>query len=385
MAVSTLPGDSPSPKCRGTKELKPILKIGPSHGHAAGKKTSRYDVCEVFSPPRICPVATEQGLRGGWSIDMAVPEPGTKRRFDLRNQRDQNEVKRRIRRDGPTVVVVSPPCTAFSIANQGEVDKQTLSAAVEMIRFSLEICELQHRAGRFFIFEQPQSSRAWRLTEVVNMTYRDGVTKTTFHQCMYGLVSSDHHGEAPAYKPTSVLTNHPSLAEVLQEKCDGGHRHAQLVGKGACSRAACYPRGLCSAVVKGIHIVKKRAEELDSALEMIEEARRNEPMGVGSFTDPASYGSAPDLCPEDVLYTTELEDMCEQDPSTWENLASQRWQEYSQSFSDTVDSTTGETLDPATLQAGCDEALGFMSQTLSHTHLTLPTHREVDRQRFAST
>ena len=164
--------------------------VGPSSDRSACKKTSRYDVCEVFSPPSICPVASEQGLKGGWPIDMAVPESGTNRRFDLRNQKDQNEVKRRIRRDCPTVVVVSPPCTAFSIANQGEVDKKTLSAAVEMIRFSLEICELQHRAGRFFIFEQPQSSRAWSLNEVVNMTYRDGVAKTTFHQCMYGLVSS---------------------------------------------------------------------------------------------------------------------------------------------------------------------------------------------------
>ncbi len=54
--------------------------------------------------------------------------------------------------------------------------------------------------------------------------------------------------------------------------------------------------------------------------------------------------------------------MCEQDPSTWENLASQRWQEYSQSFSDTVDSTTGGTLDPVKVQAGCDEEIGFMSQ-----------------------
>ena len=51
----------------------------------------------------------------------------------------------------------------------------------------------------------------------------------------------------------------------------------------------------------------------------------------------------------------ELGDMCEQDPSTWENLADQRWQEYSQSFGETVDSTTGEVLDPTKVQAGCNE------------------------------
>ena len=54
--------------------------------------------------------------------------------------------------------------------------------------------------------------------------------------------------------------------------------------------------------------------------------------------------------------------MCEEDPSTWEDLATQRWHEYSQLPNETVDSTTGEVLDLAKVQAGCDEELGFMSQ-----------------------
>ena len=92
-----------------------------------------------------------------------------------------------IRRDRPTVVIVSPPCTAFSIANQGDVDPAMLAGAVEMIRFSMDICDMQRRAGRHFVFEQPQSSRAWQLKEVVQLMYREGINKTTFHQCMYGL------------------------------------------------------------------------------------------------------------------------------------------------------------------------------------------------------
>ena len=31
--------------------------------------------------------------------------------------------------------------------------------------------------------------------------------------------------------------------------------------------------------------------------------------------------------PEDALYEVELEDMCEQGPSIWEDLANQRWAE----------------------------------------------------------
>ena len=83
-------------------------------------------------------------------------------------------------------------------------------------------------------------------------------------------------------------------------------------------------------------------------------------MGVPTITGGSSIGDAPEPCPEDVLYEVELEDMCEKDPSTWEDLASQRWHEYSLFSQETVDSTTGDILDPAKVKAGCDEELGFM-------------------------
>ena len=127
----------------------------------------------------------------------------------------------------------------------------------------------------------------------MKMTYSEGVTKTTFHQCMYGPEARGHIGSAPAYKPTSVLTHDPTLAEVLQEKYASGHCNVQLVGKQACSRAAAYPRGLCDAVVKGTQVVKKRCEEVTAA------QRKTVELGVSQFTGH----------PEDVLYEIELEDM----------------------------------------------------------------------------
>ena len=148
---------------------------------------------------------------------------------------------------------------------------------------------------------------------------------------MYGLVSWDQLGPAPAYKPTSVLTNHPALAGVLQEQCHGGHRHAQLVGKHACTKAAVYPRGLCEAIVTGVQIVKAaRAEAL-----------------------------APS---ENLLCEFELEDMCEQDPASWEHIACQKWEEFQSDQGCTRDSTTGEVLDPKKVEEGCQEEMGFMSQ-----------------------
>ncbi len=62
---------------------------------------SRYDICEVFSPPRVCVVATDHGLRGGWSIDVSTRDPITGKCYDLRNPKEQKEVKKRIRRYCP--------------------------------------------------------------------------------------------------------------------------------------------------------------------------------------------------------------------------------------------------------------------------------------------
>ena len=52
--------------------------------------------------------------------------------------------------------------------------------------------------------------------------------------------------------------------------------------------------------------------------------------------------------------------MCEKGPSTWESLANQRWQVYPHFANETLESTTGEILEPAKVKAGCDEELGFM-------------------------
>lgn len=65
--------------------------------------------------------------------------------------------------------------------------------------------------------------------------------------------------------------------------------------------------------------------------------------------------------PEDVLYEIDLEDMCEEGPSTWEDLASQRWTEFMCLPGETRESTTGEVLDPAKVIEGRDEEMGLMS------------------------
>ena len=174
---------------------------------------------------------TGRGTRRRWSIDLSFRDPGTGRIIDLRNPSDQKEVKRVIKRDCPAVLIASPPCTAFSIASQGEVYPKVLAGAMAIIRFSINICGLQHKAGMHSIFEQPQSSRAWSLDNVTKMATLEGVRKATLHQCMYGLEARDQIGSALATNPCLYFSNHEAFSEVLQKRCTGGHRHVQLVGK----------------------------------------------------------------------------------------------------------------------------------------------------------
>ena len=75
----------------------------------------------------------------------------------------------------------------------------------------------------------------------MTMATQMGVQSTNFHQCMYGLEACDDElGLAPAYKPTTVLTNHEALPEVHENWCTGGHRHVHLIGKHAWPKAATY-------------------------------------------------------------------------------------------------------------------------------------------------
>ena len=74
------------------------------------------------------------------------------------------------------------------------------------------MCDIERREGRYFIFEQPQGSRAWDLAAVKTMTTKQDAWIATMHQCMYGLKTTDAQCEAPAYKPTTIVTNHEALA-----------------------------------------------------------------------------------------------------------------------------------------------------------------------------
>ena len=195
-------------------------------------------------------------------MDIAVEDPLTGRRWDLRPGADQNRALARLRKDRPQVLVVSPPCTQFSALQNlsGGPKPKEYQEALELLRFAVRMCHEQRRGGRTFVFEHPASATSWSVPEVLELAMHQDVQASVFHMCQYGMVARDSLGEAPVHKRTRVLTNSSTMAELLSRQCQGGHRHVVLLG-GRAAAAARYPRQLCEAIVQGCYMELRGKKE----------------------------------------------------------------------------------------------------------------------------
>ena len=140
-----------------------------------------------------------------------------------------------------------------------------MHAARQRARVHLHFCTQWFRgqmaAGRYLLYEHPQTAASWAEPCVANIARDDRVFRTEIDQCAYGLTSEDSEGVAPARKPTSMLTNSVGLKNALCKKCQGCSRHVQLV-EGRARAAQVYPRGLCRAVMQGISSYEQGRNEI---------------------------------------------------------------------------------------------------------------------------
>ena len=93
-------------------------------------------------------------------------------------------------------------------------------------------------------------------------------------QCMYGLMTKGPRGQwMPAQKKTKFMTNSHGIASELSRRCDGKHKHQQLIG-GRAAAAARYPPQLCEAICRGLLIEKEWAAHGVKCLMRVTEATR---------------------------------------------------------------------------------------------------------------
>merc|ERR1739836_104715 len=126
------------------------------------------EVAEVYSVPRVTTVASKMGLKAGWALDLCtLDEMG--RPWDFTQVDMRNKATRKVLEDTPLILVGSPPCTDWSVLmnlNWDKMDPAEVAERKRIARVHLEFCaklyRIQHRAGRYFIHEHPNSATSWQ-------------------------------------------------------------------------------------------------------------------------------------------------------------------------------------------------------------------------------
>lgn len=224
-------------------------------------------VCEVYSPPRVASVAETMGETAGWSLDLTTcDEQG--RAWDFDDPACRRRAVQLVRQSRPFMLIGSPMCTWFSTLMSmnfpqmtEEQKEQGMARARRHLAFSIYLYRIQLQEGRHFLHEHPAGASSWKDECVTSfMRAHPGLYTTVSHMCRFGMQSTleDRVTMAPVAKPTRWLTSSRHVAEALNRRCLGGHRHAVLVS-GRASAAQVYPKALCQAIVKGI--AAQRAED----------------------------------------------------------------------------------------------------------------------------
>ncbi len=218
------------------------------------------DVAEIYSPPRITKAAKEMGLDAGWALDLTEVDPTDGLPWDFSDAKKRSKAKEMLNKDKPLVLIASPMCGPFSSLQQwnyhGKTKKEiegTLAPALEHLKFTMEMCLEQYRAGRLFVFEHPVSATSWYTRIIDQIKALEGVMLAKFDFCVLGMTTVSKDGEeVAAKKRTGILTNSKAIADLLRlAQCRGEHKHQQLLD-GKAGPCQTYPEKFCRVICEGI-------------------------------------------------------------------------------------------------------------------------------------
>ncbi|CAK9011962.1 Retrovirus-related Pol polyprotein from transposon RE2 (Retro element 2) (AtRE2) [Includes: Protease RE2 [Durusdinium trenchii] len=167
------------------------------------EKKSQVILGEIYSPPRIALHLRKKGYQVGSSFDLQTG-------WDLSQDNHRRQMWRILREERPEVLVVSPPCTAFS--------------RLQAINW-----------GRMMPGHQ-------------SLAARNDVKTVVCDQCMFGM---NVDGMGLNRKRTKWLSNIPEVLEALDVGCDGSHTH-RVLENGRPKLAQVYPEELCRTVAQAI-------------------------------------------------------------------------------------------------------------------------------------
>ncbi|CAK0792131.1 unnamed protein product, partial [Prorocentrum cordatum] len=221
------------------------------------KKVKRRMVTELFSPPRIVPVAARCGFLEGQSLDKVHG-------WDVDKDDDYNAMWQHIIEDEPYFVHMCPPCRKLSIMQQCmPLDRRKDLAqhfrdvkwSVNLVHVVVEVAIYQMERGRHFVYETPPRCASLQVPVMKQLLQTRGVYVGIASGCEFGLRCPDTLKLMP--KSWEFVTSAPEVAKAVHQRCGGGHEHQHTEGMLKCGIKRTvfsqrYPKRLVEAIVRGM-------------------------------------------------------------------------------------------------------------------------------------
>jgi hypothetical protein len=233
----------------------------------------RCDIVEVFGGEGGCSkIAIRRQLTTGGNYDLTTG-------VDLCDAFQRKKLLQLIRLLAPLVVIMGPPCTAFSSwsrlnrVNHPEAHERSLKIGLALAHLAIEIANVQVSSHRHFLLENPARSQMWDIPATQRLMRHETCFSVVFDQCMIGLCDPDT-GE-PMMKPTRLLSSHPCLIKrFIPMSCNRQHSHQHIEGhthfEGRSIKrsrfAQVWPHRMCSLIVEGILELRTRARRYYASL-----------------------------------------------------------------------------------------------------------------------
>ena len=148
----------------------------------------RLDFAELFSPPRVSPLAQQMGLK----VDASAVFDLTAG-WDVRNKEHRRRFRTFQNERRPKTLMASPECKAFSPLqniNKERMDpeylRKILTEGQLMWNYSLEAVNTQTVNDDYFGLEHPERASSWKLPQTQRLLRRPDVAVIIFDQCALG-------------------------------------------------------------------------------------------------------------------------------------------------------------------------------------------------------
>ena len=206
---------------------------------------------------------------------------------DVMTSKGRHMVMEIIREQAPDVILMAPVCGPWSNMQNIQQDQQKVGEKrrryLPMVEFvaSISIARYQLKHRRYFIIENPQTSRIWYLKCMQQLFSDPSVTWGDFQFCAYGL--KDPESGLRSLKPTSLSLMHclpPEVMRPIFRRCKHfsssvKHEHQPLEGNAGTfgSRtklAQVYPYQFCQDLA---HILLRhlQVKPLDNEVYLLED------------------------------------------------------------------------------------------------------------------